>query len=1267
MRFYNHIINMNSDNAHIMLYALDPANRIILPLIARKNPAQYKCPECKKEVILINGDIRRTHFRHKPNVNCGFYDHHPNETVLHNAAKTLLRELLIEKIPIKIRRECMICENTADFCIDYTNFGAAFIEYSFDPTNKRLKADVAMLSFEDNALYLFEICHTNPTNPNTRPSNIEWFEISALDVLKCFEDNNYRLKCLRKKECGRCKKGKIYFNQRGAGCGKTYESVQLINKDKRFAHKNTFIYLTKMNSAKSVVFGEHINEHSSNSSAIINFANTAKQYAFKYQNNSTTCEKLVIVGTIDSFTYALHDKTREIDDNEYFRGILKLISDGHDVLTKQNDARQGIKRNMFEYAHHCVHLGSQTLIIVDESQDLSIHYLEALNAVRDKTCADIYVIGDKLQSIFGGKNIYTQFEDLFDPIVFKDIVEISPKINKVMRFHNVQFIEFVNKMIDFNSHNLPPVQGICDRKECPYEHENDVKPYHIIEMPNIYEENVFAKEGNPSMDAVIMGIIKLMGNEVSKSIQKFVKRKWPFIYTPNNFMLIFPLVGGEHTFLRKLQEAIQEYWVTLFDDEKYISYLSEDWQTYLKNSKNKAKFHVKLHKSEDNKPINLDESKYMTRMLSIHASKGSGCEVVFALGMTSANLKKFTNGEKNLQFDSLLHVAITRQKKSLYFGLQCNYDEIHAKIEEYFSFEPSAHVVPEIQSIKKTNVFQKLTRNMLENKESLDYVNNFIKLNEYNSYIERNNKHNIDWGHHIIRRSVIFYSWLSEMYSNDQLSYEKAQFQEVIRKNIIDKEIVNYPYDEYNKKKRQLYDFHNKMIKLSTGIKKAEKDNDAGEITRLRIEKETLRRAKIGEIFPLLLFGKEKSEYWKIIELLEEFIKVIQNKFSKTFQNNIKKLPNLCPMETIIVCFMYDFSNRYNRSNISIMELYEIMLMYSEYFKDADANHHGDYSCLCKVKFSNMSKLYSQVQTNPIFTSIIKHHECVSKISSIYEKYQHILSSQKIKINEYHTFHSLWFNGNASEFRLAAMFDLIGHSNDRVIFFAFKPTFGLLNYKDIIKDCIFNAFCLMNQEGDSNGGRYAGKHISACVVSLDCENPIWLDFVFENNDKILVQLLKNELLSAYCNYSSLIHRFYHKFYPNEQNIKGNLDAILLTIKDREESKKDKLSQINTYKNLPKYIQVFFKKLRINLDNEDKSHYVTEILKEKNIELFKTEINLVLKDFIDGFLDIKSVPKKKFDPIKKYEEPVDDDILYDAEEFISIPFEELSLSNLEMDE
>ena len=41
-------------------------------------------------------------------------------------------------------------------------------------------------------------------------------------------------------------KGIIYFNQRGAGCGKTYESIQILQNNNKFNNKrnNSYKYTT---------------------------------------------------------------------------------------------------------------------------------------------------------------------------------------------------------------------------------------------------------------------------------------------------------------------------------------------------------------------------------------------------------------------------------------------------------------------------------------------------------------------------------------------------------------------------------------------------------------------------------------------------------------------------------------------------------------------------------------------------------------------------------------------------------------------------------------------------------------------------------------------------------------------------------------------------------------------------------------------------------------------------------------------------------------
>ena len=60
----------------------------VYPKIANKKD-EYVCPECNKELILCQGEVRVPYFRHKVDVNpC-----HPTESQIHKNAKMLLKTM----------------------------------------------------------------------------------------------------------------------------------------------------------------------------------------------------------------------------------------------------------------------------------------------------------------------------------------------------------------------------------------------------------------------------------------------------------------------------------------------------------------------------------------------------------------------------------------------------------------------------------------------------------------------------------------------------------------------------------------------------------------------------------------------------------------------------------------------------------------------------------------------------------------------------------------------------------------------------------------------------------------------------------------------------------------------------------------------------------------------------------------------------------------------------------------------------------------------
>ena len=161
-------------------------------------------------------------------------------------------------------------------------------------------------------------------------------------------------------------------------------------------------------------------------------------------------------------------------------------------------------------------------------------------------------------------------------------------------------------------------------------------------------------------------------------------------------MFIFPIVNEKNKFLTLLYPALQQFWVDFFANPKSYTDLvlenmrkSDYWTYKLVERENDSNYYqyVYWHRSENNQPINLNESSDSTRILSIHASKGNGCECVYFLGLSEFMLTCHTDGIKNtLVYESLLHVGITRQKKYLFIGYDGKTnDDICKRLGSYLS------------------------------------------------------------------------------------------------------------------------------------------------------------------------------------------------------------------------------------------------------------------------------------------------------------------------------------------------------------------------------------------------------------------------------------------------------------------------------------------------------------------------------------------------------------------------------------------------------
>ena len=189
------------------LISLGAINKItgeyVYPKIANKKD-EYSCPECNKDLILCQGDIRVHHFRHKVAINPCHHYSCPTETQIHKDAKLLIKTILDKKIPISFVRNCCCCKNNEEFEIPETSETSDVrLEHRFEYHGPKV-ADVAYIE-NGEILCIFEICNTHKTQSENRPE--PWFEIDAETLIRIANDNclsRIQIPCIRCEKCESC-------------------------------------------------------------------------------------------------------------------------------------------------------------------------------------------------------------------------------------------------------------------------------------------------------------------------------------------------------------------------------------------------------------------------------------------------------------------------------------------------------------------------------------------------------------------------------------------------------------------------------------------------------------------------------------------------------------------------------------------------------------------------------------------------------------------------------------------------------------------------------------------------------------------------------------------------------------------------------------------------------------------------------------------------------------------------------------------------------
>ena len=624
---------------------------------------------------------------------------------------------------------------------------------------------------------------------------------------------------------------KIYLKQQGAGNGKTWGIIQMLAREE-FQHYKKFIYVTKQHSARVILKEEfRLQQASLGFTNISDIQEKQKKFKIDYTNaKGQACT--VIIATIDSFMYAVGNKS--VNTSDKFQGIAQSIVEGHldaDI------------RGTIQYAGVNPKLNAETLYIIDEAQDLNTCYASAVMEIMKKTNMDVYVVGDKLQSISNELNAFTTFQ----PFAICE----EPK-NECRRFIHPELIDFVNHMIPFEKYGLLPIT-----------------PYKVGEDTSRAVIPMLAKMAGIHMDIedTVDRIIYMMEKEVRENG-----------YVPENFLIVLPFVSN-NPLADMLEIAIDQFWIrTLIPYWK--SHQVQDYYRY-----------CIFHKSEEGSSINLDESARSTRMVSIHSSKGDGREVVFVIGVTESVLKLYSGIKDTLRYDSMLHVALTRMKNTLY--IVYIQDDIGRSIQAWLN-----------KTGQSFEVTKTCIRNTIKVKDLLrlaeERLNRLVELDFQES---SGTSQIIDMSHHNIRFGILIEK-VRELLE-DQSGRQQIKTQKQISCRIPIQ--TWFTWKEYNLR-----------VKLNKGFY----DKDGNHQQEFSI--------------PLLKINEGVyNHYLGIIKQHMERVRI-----------NVRGGKKLCPFELIVMYYMNQITQNYNK--ITMMDLYNIVDVYEKAFK-----HHlkGHDHCCCKETF----------------------------------------------------------------------------------------------------------------------------------------------------------------------------------------------------------------------------------------------------------------------------------------------------------------------------
>jgi hypothetical protein len=975
----------------------------------------------------------------------------------------------------------------------------------------------------------------------------------------------------------------LYLYQLGAGNGKTYSLINNIFTDEKLAHYKYFIITTKMHSARTVIYNEFKSQYNEYIAVkeqptlrdpekkyleceLLETLDTIetkhktetkdggnlKKYIIPFINKSGNHVK-IIIATVDALVYSLGN--RDILDIDKFKGITKSIIDKYLDDNKIHDMKLGSEDN--------IKLNKQMCLCIDETQDLDKIYGEAIIEIMQSKYIDGYIIGDKLQSISVADNAFNYLYN-YDFSYINKIVTAPNNICR--RFNSCELANFVNSVVQFEKNNLPQIK--------PYEAINErdnIKIFSKTSSRKSNSDDEYTQYKTDAMHSDLLQIMTYYDSEVKNG------------RSPKDFLIITPFTS-KNTLVEMLTLSINKYWIDMIET-------SQEYEQY-----------AIFHKSEEGKCIDLTESDEKTRIVSIHSSKGDGRPVVFVLGLNEDALLKFSNGEHNLIYESLIHVALTRQKEKLYFLLDHNGDDLCTRIEKYCG--KNNVIINSSIEFNKTQIKTGLSKKNIFY-EQFDFIyDNIISNAKANRKWEDTETQIVDMSHHNIR-----YATMNIFFDIECLKAQRFLNREQVVKQIYPKYADIYRIAPTNitiEDNLKVY-----INKLSGNLNK--------ESSKLRSTPNSYNSKCVSVLN--ISKNKKYNEYSRIIY---NYINDIKDRKLNKFNSLVENF-TLCPLEVMILYYMRETVQHGLAASISINDLYIILDIYEKTFTSRMPGHED---CICKKTFCN-----NPSNLNDNIDSLQKY------LFKFYETTQNLEGKLKSFFKNYNKVN--WLNGhcltsNNDIIKFTSKFDKIGYTNDYVYFIELKPQINAINYNQILLDNILKVFYVINwtknceDTSDANYQKFARKKFKSFIFTLDEKDtdPFILEWytndginLVEQHYEHLLEIYKNNIRNEFNTHIKNIHDYalrLKRFEFCNQTYINVLDHVAKQFKSD-----DKTNNLNQYVHdkLTKFSGVIEEKYK-KLDNNLKRGKITkENYNEKILKINKSVENI--EKFTERF-DVNSI-------------------------------------------